>query len=363
MDRSFAISLAVPVLSLRLLASFLAFSALASFALPVLADDAHDPMQGIPALPPIGSPRPRPLMGGSQSTTLQGGSQSTLLQGGSQSTMLQTGTRSTMLQSGTQSTLLQSKTESTLLQGGTTGTILQGGVEHIKEKLNILFLLDCSHSMKESFDGDGKDDPSEAKMNAAKKVLQESVYKIPLDVQIGLRTFGQGSGDNECHQSALLVPLGIKNRQEIVERVKAVKPFGVTPLEYALRQAAADDFAGAQGEKVIILISDGADTCNGHPCDFIQELPKYGIKLKVDVVGLSIKQPGDKDQLNCIAEGSNGKYYDVHTAGDLIKSIAKSVDKAIQGRIILHPNKPMNLHNTETVPETTTETHTERQQR
>jgi hypothetical protein len=362
MAPSIAISPAVPVPLSRSCTYGLIWTAVVVLTLApsALADDSHDPMQGIPALPPLGSPRPRPLMGSSQSNMLQGGSRANMLQGGSQSTMLQSGTQSTLLQGGSSSTLLQSKTESTLLQGGMTGTILQGGVEHIKEKLNILFLLDCSHSMKESFDGDGKDDPGEAKMNAAKKVLQESVYKIPLDVQVGLRTFGQGSGDNECHQSALLVPLGVKNRQEIVEKVRAVKPFGVTPLEYALRQAAADDFAGAQGEKVIILISDGADTCNGHPCDFIQQLPKFGIKLKVDVVGLSIKQPGDKDQLNCIAEGSNGKYYDVHTAGDLIKSISKSVDKAIQGRVILHPKKPINAQNTETAPDVTTETKTER---
>ena len=284
--------------------------------------------------------------------TLQGGSQSTTLQGGSQSTMLQGGSQSTMLQGGSQSTLLQGGSKSTLLEGGTKGAIIQGGVEHIREKLNILFLLDCSRSMKEKFSS--ADPTSEEKMESAKKVLEDSLAKIPADINIGLRTFGQGfsaSHDSDCMQTALLVPLGLGNRDSIRERVKAIKAFGLTPLEYALKQAVEDDFRGAVGTKVIILISDGADTCNGNPCEYISQLPNYGIKLKVDVVGLDLKEQNAKKQLDCIAEGSGGKFYDANTAGDLIKSVSTSVDRAISGRVIMHPK--IKAVNTEVLPDST----------
>jgi Ca-activated chloride channel family protein len=290
------------------------------------------------------------LKGGSQSTLLQGGSQSTMLQGNSQSTLLQGGSQSTLLQGGSQSTLLQGGSKSTLLEGGTKGAIIQGGVEHIREKLNILFLLDCSRSMREKFSS--ADPTSEEKMVAAKKVLDQSLEKIPADINVGLRTFGQGfsaSHESDCMQTALLVPLGIGNREAIKERVKAIKAFGLTPLEYALKQAVEDDFRGAVGTKVIILISDGADTCDGHPCKFIEQLPKYGIKLKIDVVGLDLKEQNAKEQLNCIAESSGGKFYDANTAGDLIKSVSTSVDRAISGRVIMHPK--MRAVNTEVLPD------------
>ncbi len=290
------------------------------------------------------------LKSGSQSNMLQGGSQSTLLQGGSQSTLLQGGSQSTLLQGGSQSTLLQAGSKSTLLEGGTKGAIIQGGVEHIREKLNILFLLDCSRSMKEKFSS--ADVNSEEKMAAAKKVLNESLEKIPADISVGLRTFGQGfsnSHEVDCRQTALLVALGVGNREGIKQRVDSIKAFGLTPLEYALRQAVEDDFRGAVGSKVIILISDGADTCDGKPCEFISTLPNYGIKLKIDVVGLDLKEQNAKQQLDCIAESSGGKFYDANTAGDLIKSVAKSVDKAISGRVILHPK--MKAVNTEVAPD------------
>ena len=207
--------------------------------------------------------------------------------------------------------------------------------------------------MKEKFSS--ADAASDEKMVAAKKVLQESLAKIPADVNVGLRTFGQGfsnTHDSDCMQSALLVPLGVNNHDGIKERVQSIAAFGLTPLEYALKQAAEDDFRGSAGTKVIILISDGADTCNGNPCEFIRHLGDYGIKIKVDVVGLDLKEQNAKQQLDCIAEGSGGKFYDANTAGDLIKSVSTSVDKAISGRVIMHPK--VKAVNTEVLPDSST---------
>jgi Mg-chelatase subunit ChlD len=300
--------------------------------------------------PALASDSSAVLQGHSQSNLLQGSSQSTLLQGGSQSTLLQGGSQSTLLQGGSQSTLLQSKTDATLLQGGTAGTIIQGNIERVREKLNILFLLDCSFSMKEKFKG--LSDQSEEKMSAAKQVLERAMERIPADVNVGLRVFGQGFSnftEADCRQTALLMPLGVHNRASMVNCVRQIKPFGLTPLEYALRQAAEDDFRDTQGSKVIILISDGADTCGGDPCAFIRVLPRYGISLKCDIVGLAVKEKAAREQLNCIAESSGGKYYDANSAGELIDKVSKSVEKAISGRVIIKPS--LNAKNTETLPE------------
>jgi Ca-activated chloride channel family protein len=272
---------------------------------------------------------------------IQTGTSSTQLQTGTQSTTLQTGTQSTTLQTGTASTLLQTGTAGTLIQSGTANSIIQGGVNKEAGPVNILFLLDASFSMKEKLDG------SMQKMDAAKMVLQQALSRVPSDVNLGLRVFGQGyTGDNwaDCKQSALLVPLGQGNRRSIIERVRQIHPYGLTPLEFALRQAAEGDLSGLSGPKTLILISDGADTCGGNPCEFIKQLPRMGIKLKVDIVGLSLgHRPEDmmaRHQLNCITENSGGKYYDAKTAAQLIESISASVNKAISGRVIVKPGQP-----------------------
>lgn len=270
------------------------------------------------------------------------------LQGGTDSTMLQGGTGSTTLQTGTESTTLQTGTEGTLLQGGAAGSMLQAGVEQEAGPINILFLLDASYSMKEKMSGTPK-------MSLAKSVLEDGMRRIPNDVNVGLRVFGQTHypglmNDMDCMATALLVPLGMGNRGAVISRVRLVEPNGMTPLEYALRAAAEDDFRDVQGRKVIILISDGMDTCGGNPCAFIAMLPQYGIHIKVDVVGVDLKHDmGAKKQLDCLARTSGGKYYDADTAAKLIDSVSASIDKAVSGKVIMHQHQP--AKNTETQPE------------
>lgn len=262
------------------------------------------------------------------------------LQGGTGSTTLQTGTGSTTLQTGTGSTTLQVNTDSTTLQ---TGVERQGGPVH------VLFIVDASRSMLEGLGGGTQ------KIDAAKQVLQNAIARIPPDVNFGLRVFGhgyQGAGSrgslfgggfaslgNECRNSALLVPIGTGNRRTIIEKVRQIRPYGMTPLAYSIEMAAASDFRGLTGNKTIILISDGQDTCGGNPCEVIRQLPKYGIKIKVDVVGLNLRgDPVSRNQLNCIANESGGKYYDADTAAKLIESVSASVSKAIEGRVIIRPS-------------------------
>ncbi len=225
------------------------------------------------------------------------------------------------------------------LQVNAQNSVVEAEVEQTSGPLNIIFLLDCSFSMKEKMSDQVQ------KIEAAKQVLQNALTRIPGDVNVGLRVFGQSGGNSmpggECLQTALLVPLGQGNRRTIIEQVRNIRAFGMTPLEYALRQTAENDFAGAQGNKVIILISDGADTCGGDPCRLIRMLPAYGIKIKVDVVGLDLKRDHfARAQLNCVAEQSGGKYSDAESATDLIDSVSASVSKAISGRILFKPGTP-----------------------
>lgn len=262
---------------------------------------------------------------------IQGTASSTTLEGGTQSTTLQGGTQSTTLQGGTQSTTLQGGTASTTIQGGTQAAMIQAGVERESGPVNILFLVDASYSMKEKLGG------ADQKIDAAKAVMQNALARIPTDINLGLRVFGQGFSNDpsiDCQQSALLVPIGQGNRRAIIEQVRQVKPFGLTPLTFALMQA-EHDLRPLRGPRTLILITDGAETCGGNPCQYVRRLHELGIKVKVDIVGLGLKRDRDaRDQLNCIAQASGGKYYDANTAAELIESVSRSVSKAISGRVL-----------------------------
>lgn len=251
------------------------------------------------------------------------------------------GTSSTTLQGGTGSTTLQVGTEQTLLQTGTQSTLLQANVEREGAPANILFLVDSSQSMKEKISV-GFESGKEPKMEAAKRVLQEAISKIPGDVNIGLRVFGNGftGFDTDCQQSALLVPIGKNNRRAIIESARGMLPFGLTPLTYGLMQA-ENDLRYVHGPKTVILISDGAETCGGDPCAYIDRLSRMGVKMKVDIVGLGLRREREAvDQLNCIAQKSGGKYYDANTSAELINGITDSVKHAISGKVLTKITSP-----------------------
>lgn len=253
---------------------------------------------------------------------------------------LQGGTNSTTLQAGTGSTTLQVGTESTLLQTGTTGTLLQANVERDSNPVSILFLIDSSNSMREKIPGTAGD--KDPKMEAAKKVLQEAISRIPNDVSLGLRVFGNSfRGDySDCQQSTLLVPIQKNNRRAIIEAARGMMPYGLTPLTYALMQA-ENDLRYVQGQKTVILISDGAETCGGDPCAYIDRLSRIGVKMRIDIVGLGLrKDKSAQEQLNCIAQKSGGKYYDANSSGELINSITNSVKQAISGKVITRLDSP-----------------------
>lgn len=280
------------------------------------------------------------------SPALKGGADSTMLQGGTQSTSLQSGTQSTTLQTGTQSTMLQMGTASTTLQTGTQTALIQGQVEQAGGPINILFLVDASFSMRENLGG------GDPKMTSAKKVLESALSRIPPDINLGLRVFGQSASnslDIDCNASALLVPIGQGNRRSIIEQVRQLRPFGMTPLTYGLMKA-EQDLRTVRGPRTIILISDGAETCGGDPCQYISRLQAIGIKIKVDIVGLGLKRERiAQQQLNCIAEKSGGKYYDANTAAELVDSISRMVSNAISGKVITKMKQPS--QNTETPPD------------
>ncbi len=252
-------------------------------------------------------------------------------------------------QGGAQSTNLQGGTQSATLQGGTQGELIQGKVEQESGPVNVLILIDSSYSMKEKLGG------GEAKMISAKHVLESTLARIPPDVNLGLRVFGQGytgSPDIDCQQSALLVPIGHGNRRSIIEQVRQLRPYGLTPLTYALMQAERD-LRQVEGSKTVILISDGAETCGGDPCAYIARLRACGVKLKVDIVGLGMwRERTARSQLNCIAERSGGKYYDANTAAELADSISSMVHAALSGRVITKMKQPAT--GTETLAEPNT---------
>lgn len=166
-----------------------------------------------------------------------------------------------------------------------------------EERTRILLLLDASGSMNNSWSSQS----SISKMASAKKILTDLVDSLSdkPNVEIGLRIYGHLSplGARNCQDTRLEVGFSRNSAEYIQRELRTLRPRGITPIAYSLEQAAGD-FPKAGGRNIVILMTDGDESCDGDPCAVARALEEKGIVLKHFVIGIGLE--GDfKKAFNC----------------------------------------------------------------
>ena len=190
------------------------------------------------------------------------------------------------------------------------------------ENEEILFIVDFSNSMNEKIDFAPKVYHA---IEAIKSILNESGNRI----KIGLRIFGvtdkpiigrdrdgyYWKKENLCSASTLVMPISRYNNSNISSKLSQYKPMGVSPIGYSLKQAVQNDFTPSASLKHIILVTDGGENCNEDPCHYIKKIMSLRNDIKIDVIGITVNENAFS-QLSCIANASNGKYYQINKQED-----------------------------------------------
>ncbi len=129
----------------------------------------------------------------------------------------------------------------------------------------IELILDASGSMN------AKLPSGETRIAAAKTAVGKVVAGLPKDTELAFRAYGHQSPreKHDCSDTQLLVPFGAAgaNGAQVDAGAKGLTARGYTPITRVLELAAKDFIAaGKKGEKAIVLVSDGKETCDGDPC-------------------------------------------------------------------------------------------------
>ncbi len=164
----------------------------------------------------------------------------------------------------------------------------------------ILFLLDASGSMMAPWEG-------KPRWEVAKRLLAkmaDSLNAYP-NLELGLRVYGHQhpNAEQNCEDSRLEVPFAPKNAAAIKARLKTLKAQGNTPITYSLEQSAKDFPLDKASRNVLLLITDGVESCKGDPCAASLALQRKRIFLKPFVIGIGAEKDFGR-ALECL-----GKYY------------------------------------------------------
>ena len=192
--------------------------------------------------------------------------------------------------------------------------LVGASVSQSQASSNILFIMDSSGSMA------GKVDDS-TKMATAKQVLKSLLADLPKDTNVGLMAYGHRN-EGDCKDVEVLTPINPNDPTKLAASIDSLQPKGKTPLTYSLGQT-LPLFVPLKGENnIVVLVSDGEETCDGDPCAAAKKLAAAGVNLKIHVVGFDVSAT-ERKQLECIAEKGKGKYFNAENAKGLEKALAE----------------------------------------
>jgi len=128
-----------------------------------------------------------------------------------------------------------------------------------------------------------------------------------------LRAYGHQSERDarNCEDTALLADFAAvaDNGPSLVGQAEALTARGYTPITLALTLAAGDIAREEAGERIVILVSDGQETCDADPCVAARALAEADARLAIHTIGFGASD-ATRTQLQCIASQARGTYFD-----------------------------------------------------
>jgi hypothetical protein len=185
----------------------------------------------------------------------------------------------------------------------------------------VEIILDTSGSMLQKIGGTRR-------IDAAKRVLVDLVHDdlVP-GTPVALRWFEQKR--NSC-DTELAVPLGPLDPDSMATRIEDVRINKTvrTPLADAIDHV-PDDLAGVSGRRIVVIVSDGRESCKGDPEASVQRLVDQGFDVTVNVVGLGVDSRTRK-QIRRLASAGGGTYFDARKADQLDDAIGAALSAPVE---------------------------------
>jgi len=181
----------------------------------------------------------------------------------------------------------------------------------------VLLVLDASGSMLQKLG-------ATRRIDIAKQTLTKLTSStIPAGTPFALRVFGR---EVDSCQTDLDVPLGPLNPAAVGQRIAALqaKNGAKTPIGASLAKT-SDDLKGASGEKLIVLITDGEETCGGDPAAEIDKLRKAGISTRVSIVGFALDDEKLAATFRRWSDLGGGAFFDAKDGAGLDKALAAAL--------------------------------------
>jgi Ca-activated chloride channel family protein len=228
------------------------------------------------------------------------------------------------------STILFFRCATILLAGAALAAGIAGATKDERSPCieDAMLVFDASGSMSGNGWGYGSENPTAvSRIDKVRLALAKILPRVTRMRRVGLITYGPGPYQ-QCNVQLDLRPTA-NAADRILEAVNRLTPAGQTPLSDAVTQAAEVlDYHAKPG--VIVVLTDGEETCGGAPCELGKELRAQALQLTVHVIGLRVRGltwTGEQAvvETKCLVEENGGLYVTVETEDELIDALEKTL--------------------------------------
>jgi Ca-activated chloride channel family protein len=156
----------------------------------------------------------------------------------------------------------------------------------------------------------------------AKQSMAKVIPEVAPLRKLGLIVYGEGEY-NDCSAIALRLRPTVNAAEPLLRIIERINPRGKTPLTESVRRA-AEVLNYTEREAVVVLITDGEETCGGDPCKTAALLKKAGPRLTIHVIGFRESQ-SEYFEARGMADATGGDYVSATSEEELIKALRKTL--------------------------------------
>jgi von Willebrand factor type A domain len=171
----------------------------------------------------------------------------------------------------------------------------------------VVMVVDGSGSMGEQWGGTG------SRLDAAKRSIGQFVDGLPGDVDVALIEFG---GCNNIQRDSFYSP---PQRGVLKQRVNGLQPMNGTPLGLSVERAGR--IISSKRPGIIVVVSDGADTCRGDPCAAARAVAAAKPNVRINVINIGGESTS---AAQCMAQSTGGHVYQPGNAIEMEKAIRQA---------------------------------------
>lgn len=183
----------------------------------------------------------------------------------------------------------------------------------------VHLIFDASGSMLRQMEGGRR-------IEVARRIVNEVLdERIPEQVPVALRAYGH-TEPHSC-ETELLVPPAAGNHDAVRDTVNSIQAINLarTPLAASL-DAVPEDLADVDADrKLVVMLTDGEETCDGDVEASVSALVDAGMDLRLNIVGFHIDEIGLQAEFERFAREGGGDYFESSDGEQLSRALQQAL--------------------------------------